>query len=131
MKNIFQLFLIIFNLITFPASVVLLVYCFIQGVLNNEQSTMFWVVISYIYSSANLYFLFKNVFKDKKGEIKMAENEAIEILKNSYIEKFNNIVERIQDGDYEDLTELAKLSAKAEAYKDIIISILQAKELML
>lgn len=61
----------------------------------------------------------------------MAEFEAIEILKNSYIEKFNNIVERIQDGDYEDLTELAKLSAKAEAYKDIIISILQAKELML
>ena len=61
----------------------------------------------------------------------MAEFEAIEILKNSYIEKFNNIVESIQDGDYEDLTELAKLSAKAEAYKDIIISILQAKELML
>jgi hypothetical protein len=61
----------------------------------------------------------------------MAEFEAIEILKNSYIEKFNNIVERIQDGDYKDLTELAKLSAKAEAYKDIIISILQAKELML
>lgn len=61
----------------------------------------------------------------------MSSYEAMEILKNTYIERFNNLVEKIQEGDYDDLTELAKLSAKAEAYKDVIISILQAKELML
>ena len=61
----------------------------------------------------------------------MSSYEAMEILKNTYIERFNNLVDRIKDGDYDDLTELAKLSAKAEAYKDIIISLIQAKELTL
>jgi hypothetical protein len=61
----------------------------------------------------------------------MSSYEALEILKNSYIDKFNNLVDRIKDGDYEDLMELAKLSAKAEAYREIIISMLQAKELTL
>lgn len=61
----------------------------------------------------------------------MSSYEAMEILKNTYIERFNNLVEKIKEGDYEDLMELAKLSAKAEAYKDIIISIIQAKELTL
>lgn len=61
----------------------------------------------------------------------MSSYEAMEILKNTYIERFNNLVEKIKDGDYDDLMELAKLSAKAEAYKDVIISIIQAKELTL
>lgn len=61
----------------------------------------------------------------------MNSYEALEILKNTYIERFNNIVEKIREGDYEDLMELAKLSAKAGAYKDIIISLIQAKELTL
>lgn len=61
----------------------------------------------------------------------MSSYEAMEILKNTYIERFNNLVDRIKEGDYDDLTELAKLSAKAEAYKDVIISIIQAKELTL
>lgn len=61
----------------------------------------------------------------------MSSCEAMEILKNTYIERFNNLVDRIKEGDYDDLMELAKLSAKAEAYKDIIISIIQAKELTL
>ena len=61
----------------------------------------------------------------------MSSYEALEILKNTYIERFNYLVDRIKEGDYEDLTELAKLNAKAEAYKDIIISLIQAKELTL
>lgn len=61
----------------------------------------------------------------------MSSYEAMEILKNTYIERFNNLVDRIKEGDYDDLIELAKLSAKAEAYKDIIISLIQAKELTL
>ena len=61
----------------------------------------------------------------------MSSLEAIEILKNTYIEKFNNVVDKVHDGEYEDVTELAKLSAKAEAYREIICSILTAKELMI
>ncbi len=61
----------------------------------------------------------------------MSSCEALEIIKNSYIEKFNNLVDRVKSGDYEDLTELNRLSAKAEAYREVIISIIQAKELTL
>ena len=61
----------------------------------------------------------------------MSNYEAMEILRNTFIEQFNDLVERIKNEDYDDLIELAKLSAKAEAYKEVIISMLQAKELTL
>lgn len=60
----------------------------------------------------------------------MSNYEAMEIIKNTYIERFNNIVNLIKEGEYDNLIELAKLKGKAEGYKDIICSILNAKELM-
>lgn len=61
----------------------------------------------------------------------MSSYEAMEIIKNTYIDKFNRVAERIKEGDYDNLTELSKLSGKAEAYREVICSILTAKELTL
>ena len=58
----------------------------------------------------------------------MSNIEALEIIKNTYIERFNNVVELIKEEEYDDVIELAKLRGKAEAYKDVICSILTAKE---
>ena len=61
----------------------------------------------------------------------MSSFEALEIIKNTYFDKFNNVVERIKEGDYDDLAELSKLTGKAEAYKEVVCSLLAAKELTL
>lgn len=64
----------------------------------------------------------------------MSETEALEILKNTCIQKFNDKCSEIKEISKEideKNIELIASRAKAEAYQEVICSILNAEELML
>ena len=61
----------------------------------------------------------------------MSSYEALELIKNEYIGKFNDIHEQISEKDYEDAFDLAELVGQAKAYREIISTIMTAKEFML
>ena len=63
----------------------------------------------------------------------MTGREALETLKNSCIEKFNDNCERIKEISKEideKSTEIRVLKAEAKVYREVICSILNAEELM-
>jgi hypothetical protein len=61
----------------------------------------------------------------------MAGYEALEIILNECIVKFNDIHEQIKENEYEDVIELSKLVGKSEALRDVINSLMTAKEFMI
>ena len=63
----------------------------------------------------------------------MAENEAMEIIMNTYIQKFNKVCNEIKEivaeiGEKKE--EIKVLRAKADAYREIIFSVSTAREMM-
>ena len=64
----------------------------------------------------------------------MAEMEAIEVLKETYIDKFNRKIDEIKEKTKEleeTAEEIKVLKAQAEIYREISISLLSAKEWVL